>query len=260
MSTPDPHTFASLQFASRAPMEEALDMVARFASDVPRVVNGLLAAIAPDTADWQFCEVGFGSGWLLREFSQNFPNASVFGIDLSEDFAHHAHGLLPRARIVRGDMETLPFADRTFDCVASCCALYFARDIEKAIRELARVSRRRIVINTVGRDNLCELDAFSKQVLGETPLEDIAGRFDMETGAPLLSRLFPDVARVDWHGEMRLPTSDHLVEYWSGFHHQDIARLGPPLVERARTIAKDFAGDEGTVTLTRNSGAFIIDF
>jgi SAM-dependent methyltransferase len=260
MSTTDPRAFASQQFATSAPLEKALDMVVRFATDVPLVVNGLIVAIAPHATNGKFCEVGFGGGWLLQEFSQNFPSATVFGVDLSEDFAQQAHDLVPRACIVRGDMEALPFADQAFDCVASCCALYFARDIGAAIRELARVSRRRIVINTVGRDNLHELDAFSKRILDDTPLEDIASRFDMDCGAALLTNLFSNVERVDWKGEMRLPTSDHLVEYWSGFHHQDIARLGLAIVERARVIAKDFASDDGTVTLTRNSGAFIIDF
>jgi trans-aconitate methyltransferase len=99
------------------------------------VVEGLIDAVAPQREAGRFCEVGFGGGWLMTEFARRFPKACLFGFDLSEEFCERAQACLPTAAIVRGDMEALPFRERAFDCVASCCALYFARDIGRAPRE-----------------------------------------------------------------------------------------------------------------------------
>jgi hypothetical protein len=71
--------------------------------------------------------------------------------------------------------------------------------------------------------------------------------------------VFPGAKRVDWRGSMRLPSTDHLVKYWSGFHHQDLAAQGPALLERAQRLAPSFAAADGTVIITRCSGAFIAD-
>src|SRR5690348_11539865 len=136
-------------------------MVVQFATDVPLVVNGLLEAASPQSSAWRFCDVGFGSGWLLEEYASRFPDALSFGLDLSESLARKVHAALPQLGIVRGDMEALPFGNKSLDCVASCCTIYFARDVERALRELARVARRRLVVNTVGPRNLSELDALS---------------------------------------------------------------------------------------------------
>jgi len=256
MSVLDPHEFAKKQFASSVPFDASIDIVATYATDVPMVVEGSIDAIAPQGEVGRFCEIGFGSGWLMAEFARRFPKARLFGLDLSEEFCERAHACLPTAAIARGDMEALPFRDRAFDCVASCCALYFARDIGRALSELARVSSHRVVI---AHDNLRELDEFSRQVLSETTLEDIASRFDLEAAWPLVKAEFPGATRVDWRGSMRLPSADHLVKYWSGFHHQELAEQGSALLEFARRLAPSFAAADGSVTITRSSGAFIAD-
>src|SRR5579872_6289652 len=97
VQAPDPRAFASKQFEASEPLADSLDMVVRFATDVPLVVEGLLSAVAPQRENWRFCEIGFGSGWLLEEFSRRFPDASAFGLDLSQAFADHAHNTLPQA-------------------------------------------------------------------------------------------------------------------------------------------------------------------
>jgi ubiquinone/menaquinone biosynthesis C-methylase UbiE len=79
----------------------------------------------------------------------------VVGLDpnearLSYARAHAEH----HERYVAGRAEDLPFADRSFDCVVSVTALCFIGDQRKALAELVRVTRRRLVIGVLNRHSL----------------------------------------------------------------------------------------------------------
>lgn len=82
-------------------------------------------------------EVGCGTGLLLRRFETFAKTAK--GVDLSP-------GMLTRARergldVVEGSATALPFADAAFDVVCSFKVLAHVPDIQKALREMARVTR-----------------------------------------------------------------------------------------------------------------------
>jgi ubiquinone/menaquinone biosynthesis C-methylase UbiE len=258
-TTSDPKALAQAQFTRPDLLESGLDLVARYATDPPLVVEGMMRAVAPATNPWRLLEAGFGTGWLLELMVERYPDVKLFGIDLSASMVESARDRFPTANIVRADMEAVPFDNGAFDCTASCCALYFARDIEGAILELARVTRKggRVVINTVGSGNLKELDEFSHRVLASTPIDDIASRFDLESGIPLVRKIFPDAVIEEWAGTMTLPDAQTFVRYWATFHHREIDQGGASLLERVSRISRDFARSDGTVVLTRRSGAFI---
>jgi SAM-dependent methyltransferase len=257
----DPKSLARAQFTRPDIFADALDIVGRYATDPPLIVAGLLRALAPSTEPSHILEVGFGTGWLLEFVAERFPEAALVGIDLSQSFIDAARRKIPAATLIRGDMEALPFRDGVFDRAASCCALYFARDIERAVRELARVTRPggRMVINTVGSDNLKEVDELSRSVLRATPLEDVAARFDLESGRSLIERLYPQARMEVWTGTMTLPDRETFVRYWASFHHREVAESCGELIERAFESSGGFADDNGKVTVTRRSGAFIVD-
>jgi ubiquinone/menaquinone biosynthesis C-methylase UbiE len=257
--TVDPQTLAAAHFTQPDIFVDALSLVERYATDPPLVIEGLLRALAPERAGARILETGFGTAWLLELMTERFPDAELTGIDLSPSFVAAARQKLPGATILEADMEDIPFPDGTFDRVASCCNLYFARDIEKAIAELARVTRKggRVVINTVGSDNLKELDAFTRRLLSETPLEDTAARFDLESGRPLVEKLFPQARTEIWPGTMTLPDCETFVRYWASFHHREVTEAG--VLDRAMAAAKDMADAQGRITITRRSGAFLID-
>ncbi len=88
------------------------------------------------SADDFVLDVGCGTG-LSKELG-----CKVIGIDPSE-------GLIRQASIpaVKGVAEALPFKDKSFDSVVCITAIHNFTDPEKAIKEMARVSRGRIVIS-----------------------------------------------------------------------------------------------------------------
>jgi ubiquinone/menaquinone biosynthesis C-methylase UbiE len=84
-------------------------------------------------------EVGCGTGLILARVAPHVQSAT--GLDLSP-------GMLARARergftrLVRGSATALPFADESFDVVYSFKVLAHVPAIDRALAELARVTRR----------------------------------------------------------------------------------------------------------------------
>jgi ubiquinone/menaquinone biosynthesis C-methylase UbiE len=82
-------------------------------------------------------EVGCGTGLVLKRLAASARSAK--GIDLSD-------GMLDKARergldVIQGSALALPFADNQFDVTCSFKVLAHIPDIEKALREMARVTR-----------------------------------------------------------------------------------------------------------------------
>lgn len=82
-------------------------------------------------------EVGCGTGLVLERIAQFARKAR--GIDLSP-------GMLEKARargldVVEGSATQLPFDDESFDVTCSFKVLAHVRDIERALKEMARVTR-----------------------------------------------------------------------------------------------------------------------
>jgi ubiquinone/menaquinone biosynthesis C-methylase UbiE len=85
----------------------------------------------------ELLEVGCGTGLLLSRFAEFTSRAR--GVDLSP-------GMLEKARargldVVEGSATALPFADGSFDVTCSFKVLAHVPEIEKALIEMARVTR-----------------------------------------------------------------------------------------------------------------------
>jgi len=90
-------------------------------------------------------EIGPGPGLLLAQLAARYPLAA--GLDLSAGMLRQAGRRLRQAhlpaRLSRGDATRLPFASGSLDAVATTFALSAIPDGLAAVREMARVIRRR---------------------------------------------------------------------------------------------------------------------
>ena len=92
-------------------------------------------------------EVGFGGGALLRRIIPLVPDGSVAGVEISEEMISHARSLFRaqiaarRVELYHGKVESLPYADASFDKACSVNTIYFWPDLALALAELARVIR-----------------------------------------------------------------------------------------------------------------------
>jgi len=91
------------------------------------------------TRGTRLLDVGCGSGYAAQIASS--MGATVTGIDRTPELLVIARERVPSGEFEEGSMDCLPFADERFDAVVGFNAFQFAGDAERALREVARVSR-----------------------------------------------------------------------------------------------------------------------
>ncbi len=117
---------------------------------------------------WQeVLDAGTGTGKLCLALLQR--GWEVTSVDFSAEMLNLARQKvadeeLP-ARFLIGDIESLCFADRAFDCTVSSRVLMHLPDWKAGIAELCRVTRHAIVIDFPPRLSFAGLDAFVKRKL-----------------------------------------------------------------------------------------------
>ncbi|MFZ1881569.1 MAG: class I SAM-dependent methyltransferase [Gaiellaceae bacterium] len=164
----------------------------------------LVAAVA-EVQPARVLEVGAGWGelaeWIARE-----TGAEVVVTDLSPHMVE-----LSRARGLDAsvaDVQSLPFADGSFDVVVAAWMLYHVPDLDRGLAEIARVLRPggRLVAATNSTAHLHEL----RQLVG-------SGRssitFSRESGGELLDRHFAAVRRDDIDGRLEFGGRAEVAEY-----------------------------------------------
>jgi SAM-dependent methyltransferase len=119
----------------------------------------LLLRLSGDLGNCAVLDVGCGDGALTLAIRRAGAK-SVTGCDIDPRMIAHAVARAEQQqagiRYVVADGACLPFADRSFDLVASVTVLSFLPDAEGAVREMARVLRPggRLVIGELGRWSL----------------------------------------------------------------------------------------------------------
>jgi ubiquinone/menaquinone biosynthesis C-methylase UbiE len=105
-------------------------------------LNGqCIERIASDVAGATALDVGCGAGALAERLS---PAVRVTACDIV--LRPDAIARVPAVRFVEANVECLPFDDAEFDTVACTHTLEHARDLPRAVAELRRVARRRVII------------------------------------------------------------------------------------------------------------------
>ncbi len=84
-------------------------------------------------------DVGCGSGGLLGDAAD--MGLRVSGVDISEVGLAQARSRVPNADLRVARAEELPFGDASFDLVSCTGSLEHVSDIDRAVREMSRVTR-----------------------------------------------------------------------------------------------------------------------
>jgi SAM-dependent methyltransferase len=173
-----------------------------FAGDVA------FAAVA-EVSPRRLLELGCGTGWFAARVRREL-DVDVVAVDQSERMVELARRGGVDARV--GDVQALPFGDGEFDCVAALWMLYHVTDLDRGLREIARVlaAGGRFVAVTNGRDHLLEM----WQAVGAAELRasrDLS--FSADNGEALLSRRFAHVERRDASGTVTIEDRAAVVRY-----------------------------------------------
>ncbi len=111
------------------------------AGHTPRALRALEAM--PLRPGDRVLDLGCGNGWATRWMRRHVGSGgSAAGLDASAEMVERARARSegrPGVEFVLGSFDALPWDDASFDHAFSFEALYYATDLDAALRELARV-------------------------------------------------------------------------------------------------------------------------
>lgn len=178
-------------------------------------------------------EVGCGQGELAERIRQEI-GAEVVAIDQSERMVELARARGVDARL--GDVQDLPFPDESFDVAVAAWMLYHVADLDRGLREVARVLRPggRLVAATNYADHLQEMFELAGAERFELP-------FGGENGEEILSRHFARIQCRDADGTVTVRDAEALRSYFRSSdriaaYAGSVPELREPLVVRRRPV------------------------
>jgi SAM-dependent methyltransferase len=167
----------------------------------------VVAAAVAECRPRRVLDVGCGPGELAERIATEL-GAEVVAVDISLRMVELARGRGLDAHV--GDVQDLPFRDGEFDCAVAAWMLFHVPDLDRGVRELARVLRPggRLVAATNGAHHLEELWS----LVGE-PGVPAGLSFRRETGSAVLEPHFARVERRDVDGWITFPDAEAVTSY-----------------------------------------------
>ncbi len=107
------------------------------------VLMGKIGELAPAS----FLDAGCGEGFVAQILTQQFPGLPITGFDFNEPSVELAKAKNPGHTFVTASIYELPFSNGQFDVTGCFEVLEHLVDPAAALRELARVSKRAVVMS-----------------------------------------------------------------------------------------------------------------
>jgi ubiquinone/menaquinone biosynthesis C-methylase UbiE len=131
----------------KANVEVHTRMAERYNTDEPHFrpenqekVRGVLSGLARRCGGGRLLDIGCGTGFIINLAHDLFE--SVDGIDITPAMLAKVDTSSGNIRLHTGAVESLPFADASFDMVSSYAFMHHVADHKQILREVARVLRK----------------------------------------------------------------------------------------------------------------------
>ncbi|HEY7032714.1 MAG TPA: methyltransferase domain-containing protein [Thermomicrobiales bacterium] len=108
-----------------------------------RVIVAKIAGLTPET----FLDAGCGEGFVAEILLRQLPGLKITGFDFNPAAVAVASQKVPNATFQTASIFDIPFADGSFDVVGCFEVLEHQEDPSAALRELARVAHRAVVLS-----------------------------------------------------------------------------------------------------------------
>jgi ubiquinone/menaquinone biosynthesis C-methylase UbiE len=224
-------------------------------------------ALAQLRGDERVLDVGCGNGAYLGQLERESHRGLVVGMDLSAGMLPEARTRAPRAALMVGDAQRLPFADDTFDAALAMHMLYHVPDRAAAIAELRRAVRPDgvVLVVTNSVEHLKELDVLVADAF-ETgrreriePMARSMGRFSLESAPPELETQFGHVSFHPFFSELRITETQPIVDYVQSMRtliERDQAQ-GDAIISAVRARADELIERDGAIVVRTRAGCFV---
>jgi SAM-dependent methyltransferase len=120
-----------------------------------RIVLGKIGELAPSS----FLDAGCGEGFVAELLLEQLPGLSLTGFDFNPEAVAIARAKVPNATFETASIFQIPYASDSFDVVGCFEVLEHQSDPDSALKELARVARRAVVISVPHEPYFCLANA-----------------------------------------------------------------------------------------------------
>ncbi|MGI8553704.1 MAG: class I SAM-dependent methyltransferase [Dehalococcoidia bacterium] len=207
-------------------------------------------------------EVGCGPAMLWLENSDRIPASwDVSLTDLSAGMLHVAARSIAtgndRITFARVDVQSIPFADSSFDAVIANHMLYHVLDRPKAFSEVCRVlnSGGHLYAATNGSRHMQELETLIPACVSTSLAPVTIDHFRIENGAEQLAPWFAEVTLHRYEDALAITEAEPLVQYVLSMNAaSDISQES--LDELRLFLARELAR-QGTIRISKDSGLFV---
>lgn len=93
-----------------------------------------------DDSDQSVIDVGCGRGYFVKKLMERFPEKKIYGADLLPPLD------IPQLYYLQTNIEKIPLSDKSVDVVVCSHVLEHVQDFDKAVEELKRIARKKIII------------------------------------------------------------------------------------------------------------------
>lgn len=93
-----------------------------------------------DDTDQSVIDVGCGRGYFVEKLMERFPEKKIYGADLLPPLD------IPQLHYLQTNIEKIPLSDKSVDVVVCSHVLEHVQDFDKAVEELKRIARKKIII------------------------------------------------------------------------------------------------------------------
>lgn len=191
----------------------------------PTKLKWLLAVLPTDLAPESILEIGCGRGGVLAGLHERFPDATLTGLDISEDVLGYARTRVPTAKFIHSDILSLNRSEH-YDLVIGLDVLehlYFHEEVMSLVRAISRQSIWHVPLGASSKNHL--LDRWRGQIQRYGHIQF----YDMPALLTMFARCGLAVRDYRYTFGLELPKYRHLYRFFGWAF-----RLSPYLI--AQTI------------------------
>ncbi|MEZ4647648.1 MAG: class I SAM-dependent methyltransferase [Candidatus Eisenbacteria bacterium] len=211
-------------------------------------------------------DAGCGTGENLCRLRAAYPDADLFGLDLSEAMVTTASARCPDADCRIGNVEALPWPNGHFGGLVCTHVLYHVENIAAALAEFGRVLSQDgwAVISTVCRATGYEARELFNRACASAGAPEFTKShspgdvFNVENGEALIRDVFPRVELHSRTAELRFGRAEDALAYIMSMDYaQRAAEAAPDVAARLRHELERHIQDAGSFVIRKDSGTWL---
>lgn len=204
-------------------------------------------------------ELGCGNGNMWEEKINRIGEKSKLILsDFSEGMVREVeekYGNYKNVFFRQINIEEIPYEDNTFDIVIANMMLYHVQNLDKALKETARVLKKsgKFYSATFGENGIHKYIAAA--IKDKEPDQENTNTFTLQNGAAILENYFANVVKKEYADALEITDTNDLIEYI--YSMASIINVKEEDRDRLYDLFEKRKNAEGIIRIPKEYGLFI---